>query len=215
MIEVEKEDDNGKREHAGPWGGPLIEEGGVGTSRTWERHLAMASVPAGSWLPSKGWEWPLHWLFLMPGVSLTQSSARLATLSFREQLKIHLCWDSYGCLQSALWILPQLSTLEGWPMWTGFKTVQQVPYIQTFKLWTFKDVNTHSHVQSHMLVHVSGVHGHVRASYTSGCAFVYFTVQYCLEYSSTVSLFLACSLNASPYMLAIVLYYCTFQGTVL
>ena len=56
MIEVEKEDDKGKREHAGPWGGPLIEEGGVGTSRTWERHLAMASVPAGSWLPSKGWE---------------------------------------------------------------------------------------------------------------------------------------------------------------
>ena len=29
------------------------------------------------------------------------------------------------------------------------------------------------------------------ASSTSGCAFVHFTVQYCLEYSSTVSLFQA------------------------
>ena len=49
----------------------------------------------------------------------------------------------------------------------------------------------------------------------SGCVFVYFTVQYCIEYSSTVSLFLACSLDASPCMPAVVLYYCNFQGTVL
>ena len=36
---------------------------------------------------------------------------------------------------------------------------------------------------------MSGVHCHVRASSTSGCAFVYFTVQYCTEYSSTVFYF--------------------------
>ena len=41
------------------------------------------------------------------------------------------------------------------------------------------------------LVHTSGVHCHFCASSTSGCAFVYFTVQYCIEYSSTVSLFQA------------------------
>ena len=38
-----------------------------------------------------------------------------------------------------------------------------------------------SHVQLDKLVHVSGVHCHVRASSTSGCAFVYFTVWYCTE----------------------------------
>ena len=48
-----------------------------------------------------------------------------------------------------------------------------------------------SHIQSRKLVHVSGIHCHVWASSTSGCAFVYFTVQYCIEYSSTVSLFQA------------------------
>ena len=66
--------------------------------------------------------------------------------------------------------------------------LHQVPYIWTFKLWTFKDANVRSHVQSRKLVHVSGVHCHVHASSTCGCAFVYFTVQYCIEYSSTVSL---------------------------
>ena len=69
--------------------------------------------------------------------------------------------------------------------------IQEVPYIRTFKLQTFKDANMHLHVQSHKLVHVSGKHGHTCASSTSGCAFVYFTVQYCIEYSSTVSLFQA------------------------
>ena len=37
----------------------------------------------------------------------------------------------------------------------------------------------HSHVQLRKLVHVSGVHRHVRASSTSGCDFAYFSVQYC------------------------------------
>ena len=47
------------------------------------------------------------------------------------------------------------------------------------------------HVQSRDLVRVSGVHCHVRASSTSGCAFVYFTVQYGIEYYCAVSLFQA------------------------
>ena len=38
------------------------------------------------------------------------------------------------------------------------------------------------------LVHMSGIHCHVCASSTSGCSFLYFTVKYCIEYSSTVSL---------------------------
>ena len=63
--------------------------------------------------------------------------------------------------------------------------------MRTFKLRTFKDVDLSSHVQSRKLVHVSGVHCHVRASSTSVCDFVYFIVQYCIEYSSTVSLFQA------------------------
>ena len=56
---------------------------------------------------------------------------------------------------------------------------------------TSKDANVCLHVQSRKLVHESGVHCHVRASSTSGCAFMYFTVQYCIEDSSTVSLFQA------------------------
>ena len=69
------------------------------------------------------------------------------------------------------------------------KPVRCVPYIRTFKLQTFKDADVHSHVQSCGLVDMSGVHCHVRASSTSGCAFVYFTVKDCREYSSTVCLF--------------------------
>ena len=40
----------------------------------------------------------------------------------------------------------------------------------TFKLRIFKDVNMCSHVQSHKLVHTSGVHCYMRASSISGCA---------------------------------------------
>ena len=47
-------------------------------------------------------------------------------------------------------------------------------------------VRVSNHVK---FVHVSCVHCHVYESSTSGCAFVYFTVQDCIEYSSTVSLF--------------------------
>ena len=61
---------------------------------------------------------------------------------------------------------------------TSFKKLQWVSYIQTFKLRTFKEANVRSHIQSHKLVHVSGVHCHVRASSTRGCAIVCCTVLY-------------------------------------
>ena len=48
-----------------------------------------------------------------------------------------------------------------------------------------------SHVPSRKLVHETGIRCHVRAPSRSDCAFVYFTVQHCIEYSSTVSLFQA------------------------
>ena len=48
---------------------------------------------------------------------------------------------------------------------------------------TFKNANMHSLVQSCELVYLSGLHCHMRASSTSGRAFVYFIVQYCMEYS--------------------------------
>ena len=78
-------------------------------------------------------------------------------------------------------------------------------------------MQTHLHVQSRKLVHTPGVHchmsgvpHHVRASSTSGCAFVYFTVQYCIKKYSTISpsvILLVCSLDVSPCMPAVVLYY--------
>ena len=53
------------------------------------------------------------------------------------------------------------------------------PTYQPSKIRTFQDGNTHSHVQSRQLVHVSGVHRHVCASSTvHKCAFVYRTGLY-------------------------------------
>ena len=52
-------------------------------------------------------------------------------------------------------------------------------------------MNVCVHAQSCELVHVSGAHCHVRASSTSGCAFVYFTVPDCIEHGSIVSVFQA------------------------
>ena len=42
----------------------------------------------------------------------------------------------------------------------------------------FKDANIHLHVQSHQLVHVSGIHCHVHTSSTRGSSFVNFTEQH-------------------------------------
>ena len=71
-------------------------------------------------------------------------------------LKIHICSfiQEYSLMPS-----PVVSFRDS--------TEQSVPYTQTFKLWTFKDSNVCSHVQSYvwyMLLH--------------DCAFVCFTVQY-------------------------------------
>ena len=54
----------------------------------------------------------------------------------------------------------------------------------SFKLsnmWTWVPMSSHI-----KLVHMSGVHCHLRASSTNGCAFVYFAAQYYIKYSSTV-----------------------------
>lgn len=67
--------------------------------------------------------------------------------------------------------------------------MQLTPYIRTFELQTFKDVNVQSHALLHELVPMSGIHCHLHASSTSGCVFMSFTVQYCIESSSIVSLF--------------------------
>ena len=40
----------------------------------------------------------------------------------------------------------------------GFSTREILHIIQAFNSWTFKDLSVCSHVQSHKLVHVSGVH---------------------------------------------------------
>lgn len=69
--------------------------------------------------------------------------------------------------------------------------MQLTPFIRTFELQTFKDVNVQSHALLHELVPMSGIHCHLRALSTSGCVFTYFTVQYCIESSSIASLFQA------------------------
>ena len=43
------------------------------------------------------------------------------------------------------------------------------------EMWTCFPVSSHE-------VHLSSMHCHTRASSAGGCAFVYFTVQYCIEY---------------------------------
>ena len=44
-----------------------------------------------------------------------------------------------------------------------------------------------SHLQSCKLIHVSAGHCHMHASFTCGYASVYFTVQYCTQYSVFIS----------------------------
>ena len=52
-------------------------------------------------------------------------------------------------------------------------------------------MNGYLHTQTHKSVHMSGIHCHMHASSTGGCAFVYFIIKYCIEYSGTVYLFQA------------------------
>ena len=65
------------------------------------------------------------------------------------------------CRQILYQLSSQGSPLRPWDM-TIFPTVQQVPYIGTFRLQTFKDVNMHLHVQSRYFT--SGLHCHTCAS---------------------------------------------------
>ena len=65
------------------------------------------------------------------------------------------------CRQILYQLSSQGSPLRPWDM-TIFPTVQQVPYIGTFRLQTFKDVNIHLHVQSRYFT--SGLHCHTCAS---------------------------------------------------
>ena len=60
----------------------------------------------------------------------------------------------------------------------------------TYKLSSFEvlKMQTCFHVSNHV---TCLAHSHVRASSASSCAFVYFNAQYCIEHSSTVSLFQA------------------------
>ena len=69
---------------------------------------------------------------------------------------------------------------------THFITIQYVPYMQTFKLPTFKDTNMCMHIESCKLVHVSGVHCHMHAFSGRSCAFVYLTLQHCIECSCSI-----------------------------
>ena len=64
-----------------------------------------------------------------------------------------------------------------------------LPYIQTFKLQTFKDVNVCPHIQSRTFTHVLvGIVRHVHPLQVS--AFLRLAVQDCIEYSGAVAYFL-------------------------
>ena len=104
--------------------------------------------------------------------------------------------------------------------------IQYVPYIQTFTFRTFKHENEHFHVQSHKLAdRIESSKEPEAASSTSGVSenaacLPSAIAEYPLAFiSHPFSLFQsltrpACSLDASPCMPAVILYYCTFQGMV-
>ena len=84
--------------------------------------------------------------------------------------------------------LTRLFSVSGLLISNAF-SIQYVPYIHTFKLQTFKDVNVSLRVKSRKLVCMSSIHCHVHASFTSGGVFMSFIAQYCVEYSTAASLF--------------------------
>ena len=77
---------------------------------------------------------------------------------------------------SVLWIMN--SSLLG-TFWYSKPPTYEPSNCELSKMWTCIRVSSH----------ISGVHWHVCASSTHGYAFVYFIVQYCIEYTSAVSLF--------------------------
>ena len=91
-----------------------------------------------------------------------------------------------------------------------FCEVQWVPYKWTFKLQTFKHVNMYLHVQSGK----AWVKSHLVLCSLLLMIFWLYHLPPSLP-PPPVSNSLVCWLDASPCMPAIVLYYCTFQGTVL
>ena len=83
-----------------------------------------------------------------------------------------------------------------------------IPYLGTFKLQTFKDASAHWHIQSHK----------VRVTLQLAVRLLLLTT---IQLShlppplpAPVSNSSSCSLDASPCMPAVALYYCTFQGMV-
>ena len=74
-----------------------------------------------------------------------------------------------GAEGGVCWV-PWLSDLWKWCFGAidSFLYLQQVSYIWTFKLWVFKDVNMHSHMQSHELLHTSTL-SYVCIDYKGSC----------------------------------------------
>ena len=90
-------------------------------------------------------------------------------------------WLPPTALQSS--VIPLLCCLLPHHLYSKFPTYEPSS-CELSKMWMCAQM-------SHTLVPVSGVHCHVGVFSTNGCAFVYFTVQYWIEYRSTVSLFQA------------------------
>ena len=81
-----------------------------------------------------------------------------------------------------------------------------MPYVWTFKLWTFKNVNVCSiSIRCECSRRLPSV-SHCRRSFSS-------TISHLLSLLQAVTL-LASSLSASPCMPAVVLHYCIFQSPV-
>ena len=96
-------------------------------------------------------------------------------------------------------LAPWLSGEGGVGLWTGVRPPHPPHLLPASKIkQTFISTNLASSLAFERRAagpgfgnNMSGVRCHVHASSTSGCALVYCTVQCCIEYSSTVSLFQA------------------------
>ena len=56
-----------------------------------------------------------------------------------------VCWTPANPVKDGCLLCPTCNSRHG----RGDRYIQQVPYTQTFRFWTFKDANVCSHVQSH------------------------------------------------------------------
>ena len=109
----------------------------------------------------------------------------------------HMAWFQIPALQlpscAIMGNLLEVAVSVFMPLVVKEMQVQWVLYVETFKLRTFKDASV--------------LAASCWRSFSS-------TISYVLSLLQSVTL-LACSLDASPCMLAIILQYCTFQGTLL